>query len=50
MKILDKLEQLRDFVWGYDISSSTIPEYIEHHECIQAILRKIDLIIEEETE
>jgi hypothetical protein len=41
-----KLEQLREIVWGEDIPSSTIPEYKEHHESIQKILKAIDLMLE----
>jgi len=33
---------LRDLVWEEDIPSPTIPEYVEHHESIQKILKYID--------
>ena len=40
-----KLEQLRDIVQGEEITSPTIPEYMEHHESIQKILKNIELIL-----
>lgn len=38
----EKVIQLRNLVWGYDIPSPTVPEYREHHEQIQSILNHID--------
>ncbi len=38
----DEVWRLRDLVWGKDIPSPKIPEYAEHHEAIQEILRFID--------
>jgi hypothetical protein len=37
-----KIQDLRDLVWSEDISSPTVPEYVEHHEAIQKILKFID--------
>ena len=37
-----KIQRLRDITWGEDIARSTVPEYIEHHESIQRILKYID--------
>ena len=37
-----KIFELRDLVWGMDISSPTCPEYVEHHRDIQKILKFID--------
>lgn len=45
--MLTKLERLRDIVWGEDIPSPTVPEYREHHESIQKILKVIDGYIDE---
>ena len=42
---LQELHNLRDLVWGEDIPSPTVPEYVEHHESIQKILKAIDTII-----
>lgn len=41
-----KLHALRDLVWDKDIPSPTCPEYREHHEDIQCILRRIDAILQ----
>ena len=38
----DKIETLRELVWGKDIPSPTVPEYVEHHKCIQKILKFLD--------
>lgn len=37
-----KIEQLRHLVWEQDIPHPTTPEYREHHESIQKILKFID--------
>lgn len=39
------MEILRSVVWGHDIPSPTVPEYVKHHEQIQEILKLIDTII-----
>jgi hypothetical protein len=49
-KLRIKIEQLRDLVWMEDISSPTVPEYVEHHESIQKILKFIDSKLLEEAE
>jgi len=36
------IRELREFVWNQDIPHPTVPEYVEHHEQIQAILMFID--------
>lgn len=38
----EKIEDLRYLVWLEDIPSPKCPEYIEHHESIQKILKFID--------
>ena len=38
----EKIELLRELVWGEDIPSPACPEYREHHESIQKILKFID--------
>lgn len=40
-----RLQQLRELVCDEDIPSPTVPEYVEHHESIQKILRAIDELI-----
>jgi len=47
VEMREKLEVLRDFIWMRDIPHPTIPEYREWHENIQAILKKVDALIEE---
>ncbi len=47
VEMREKLEALRDFIWMRDIPNPTIPEYREWHESIQAILKKVDALIEE---
>ena len=39
------VEELRNIVWGEDISSPTVPEYVEHHESIQKISSFIDKML-----
>lgn len=46
INVLEFLEDLRDEVDMEDIPHPTIPEYKEHHESIQRILKSIDLLIE----
>lgn len=41
-EIRAKIEQLRELVWMEDIPSPCCPEYVEHHESIQKILKFID--------
>ena len=43
-----QLIELREKVWMEDIESSRVPEYIEHHESIQRILKYIDEVIQNE--
>ena len=41
---IDTLKAVRDLVWEVDIPSPTVPEYIEHHEQMQSIMRNIDIL------
>lgn len=41
----EDLQKLRHIVWLEDIPSSTVPEYKEHHESIQTILKEIDALV-----
>lgn len=43
-----KLAELRELVWGEDIASPTVPEYVEHHQSIQKILHFMDKDVAEE--
>lgn len=45
--VTEKLGDLRNIVWLEDIASPCCPEYVEHHNSIQKILKKIDEIMEE---
>lgn len=40
--VVSKVKELRELVWGEDIPSPCCPEYREHHESIQKILKFID--------
>lgn len=40
--IMSLIEELREIVWMEDIAHPACPEYIEHHESIQKILKFID--------
>ena len=42
-----KLEELREFVWLKDIPHPTVPEYVELHTKMSAILKFIDGILKE---
>lgn len=46
-QFLDILEDIRSEIWGYDIPSPTVPEYVEHHNQMQALLKLIDAKIKE---
>ena len=41
-KVLKALDTIREEVWGIDIPSPTVPEYVEHHEQMQDLLKIID--------
>lgn len=45
--MLDRLHDLRDLVYNSDVPHPTIPEYVELHNKIQAILQELDSIIDE---
>lgn len=40
------VQELRFQIWLRDISSATVPEYIEHHESIREILKFTDDVLE----
>ena len=42
MKIKEMIENLRFQIWLRDIPSPTVPEYVEHHQSIQEILKLTD--------
>lgn len=42
---IELINDLRESIWGYDIPSSTVPEYIEHHEQMQELLKEVDDIL-----
>lgn len=42
--VIETLKAVRDLVWDVDIPSPTVPEYIEHHEQMQSIMRNIDIL------
>ena len=39
--VLHAFQIIHEAVWGYDIPSPSVPEYIEHHEQMQAIMEII---------
>lgn len=41
------LWNLRSKVWDIDIPSPTVPEYIEHHNQMQDLLKEVDKILDE---
>lgn len=43
---INVLKDIYDKVWYYDIPSPTVPEYIEHHEQMQDILKYINMYID----
>ena len=43
---IEALEQIRYALWEIDIPSPTVPEYIEHHEQVQSVMKRIDEIRE----
>ena len=45
--IIQLINDLRESIWGYDIPSPTVPEYIEHHEQMQELLKQVDDILDE---
>jgi hypothetical protein len=48
LRVFSKLSELRELVDNEDIPSPTVPEYIEHHESIQKILKFIDSMLDKE--
>lgn len=44
---VDALEQVLNLLWGIDIPSATIPEYIEHHEQVQSVMAVVRKLKEE---
>lgn len=43
-EVLDDLERIWDELWEIDIPSPTIPEYIEHHEQVQSVMKVVRAI------
>lgn len=41
-KVINDLGDIRCALWGADIPSPTIPEYIEHHNQIQSLIALVD--------
>ena len=41
------LFEIQEAVWGMDIPSPTVPEYVEHHNQMQELLALIDTKIKE---
>jgi hypothetical protein len=46
-KLLERLNDLYETVWGEDIPNPTIPEYRELHEKMQKIMKEIKNLIDE---
>jgi len=44
---IEALRKIRIAVWDVDIPSPTVPEYVEHHEQMQEIMRLIDRLTEQ---
>lgn len=40
--VLEVLEVIREEIWGVDIPSATVPEYVEHHRQMQALMKLVD--------
>lgn len=38
-EFIQDLNEIKDEVWGYDIPSPTVPEYREHHQQIQELMK-----------
>ena len=38
---IDELERIRNRLWEIDIPSPTVPEYIEHHEQVQSVMKAV---------
>lgn len=39
---VEAIESIRGCIWDVDIPSPTVPEYVEHHEQMQMLMRKCD--------
>ena len=39
---VEAIENIRRLIWDVDIPSPTVPEYVEHHEQMQMLMRKCD--------
>lgn len=39
---IDALDEIRHALWEIDIPSPTVPEYVEHHEQVQSVLKLLD--------
>lgn len=40
-EIVTDLESIWDKLWEIDIPSPTVPEYIEHHEQVQSVMKYV---------
>lgn len=40
-RVITDLEAIWDELWGIDIPSPTVPEYIEHHQQIQSVMKLV---------
>lgn len=38
---IDALDEIHHELWGIDIPSSTVPEYIEHHESVKKVMKVV---------
>ena len=40
-EFIQDLKEIKDELWGYDIPSPSVPEYREHHQQIQALMKYV---------
>lgn len=38
---IDALDEIQHALWGIDIPSPTVPEYIEHHESVKKVMKVV---------
>lgn len=41
-EVINDLGDIRSLLWDYDIPSATCPEYVEHHNQIQHLMKLVD--------
>ena len=39
---IDAIDEIRHALWEIDIPSPTVPEYVEHHEQVQSVMKLLD--------